>query len=103
MQYAKSDEARALLAIAHGPYSLGARPYTVPPGLPQDRLQLLRKAFMGALRDPDLLAEAKKSQVDIDPVDGPTVAKMMAGLYELSPALKSKLTELLIPGGEKKM
>ena len=58
---------------------------------------------METLRDPDLLMEAKKAQIDIDPVDGPTVTKMMAGLYELSPAFKSKLTELLIPGGEKKM
>jgi tripartite-type tricarboxylate transporter receptor subunit TctC len=103
IQYAKSDEARALLGIGSGPYAKGARPFTVPPGLPQDRLQLLQKAFMEALRDPDLLAEAKKSQVDIDPVDGPAIAKMMAGLYELSPALKSKLTSVLIPGGEKKM
>jgi hypothetical protein len=102
IQYAKTDEARALLGIANGPYAQGARPFTVPPGLPQDRLQLLQKAFMETLRDPDLLKEAEKSQVDIDPVDGPTVAKMMAGLYELSPALKSKLTTVLIPGGEKK-
>jgi tripartite-type tricarboxylate transporter receptor subunit TctC len=101
-QYAKTDEARALLRIASGPYAQGARPYTVPPGVPQDRLQLLQKAFMETLRDPDLLKEAEKSKVDIDPVDGPTVAKLMAGLYELSPALKSKLTTLLIPGGEKK-
>ncbi len=102
IQYAKTDEARALLGIAHGPYAQGARPYTVPPGVPQDRLQLLQKAFMETLRDPDLLNEAKKSQVDIDPVDGPTVAKMMAGLYDLSPAFKSKLTKLLIPGADKK-
>lgn len=103
IQYAKTDEARALLDVANGPYSQGARPYTVPPGVPQDRLQLLQKAFMDTLRDPDLLKEAEKSKVDIDPVDGPTVAKTMAGLYELSPALKSNLTKLLIPGGEKKM
>jgi tripartite-type tricarboxylate transporter receptor subunit TctC len=101
-QYAKSEEARALLGIANGPYAQGARPYTVPPGVPEDRLQLLQKAFMATLRDPDLLTEAKKSQVDVDPVDGPTIAKMMAGLYELSPALTAKLTKLLIPGGEKK-
>jgi tripartite-type tricarboxylate transporter receptor subunit TctC len=103
IKYAKSDEARALLGVANGPYAQGARPFSVPPGVPQDRLQLLQKAFMETLRDPDLLKEAEKSKVDIDPVDGPTVAKMMAGLYELSPALKSKLSELLIPGGEKKM
>jgi tripartite-type tricarboxylate transporter receptor subunit TctC len=102
MQYAKSDEARALLDIANGPYAQGARPYTVPPGVPQDRLQLLQKAFMDTLRDPELLADAQKSKVDIDPVDGPTVAKLMTGLYALNPDLKSRLAALLIPGGDKK-
>ena len=103
IQYAKTDEARALLEIANGPYATGARPYTVPPDVPQDRLQLLQKAFMDTLRDPDLLAEAKKAQLEIDPVEGSTLAKMMAGLYELSPAFKSKLATLLIPGVHKKM
>jgi len=97
-QYAKTDEARALLGIANGTYSQGVRPYSVPPGVPQDRLQLLQKAFMETMRDPELLAEAKKSKIDIDPIDGPTVAKLMAGLYELNPAFKSKLGNLLIPG-----
>lgn len=102
IQFAKTEEARALLGVANGPYSQGARPYTVPPGVPQDRLELLQKAFMATLRDPDLLKEAKKSQVDIDPVDGPTLAKMMAGLYEFRPEFKAKLTALLIPGSKKK-
>jgi tripartite-type tricarboxylate transporter receptor subunit TctC len=99
IQYAKTDEARKLLDIANGPYAQGARPYTVPPGVPQGRLQILQKAFTETLKDPDLLKEAEKSQVEIDPIDGPTVAKLMAGLYELSSAFKSKLTKLLIPGG----
>jgi hypothetical protein len=98
IQYAKTDEGRALLDIADSVYAQAARPYTVPPGVPQDRLELLQKAFMDTLRDPDLLAEAKKSQIDIDPVDGPTAAKIMAKLYELSPAFKSKLANLIIPG-----
>jgi tripartite-type tricarboxylate transporter receptor subunit TctC len=97
-QYAKTDEARALLEIANGPYSLGTRPFTVPPGVPQDRLQLLQKAFMETLRDPELLAEANKSKIDIDPLDGPSVAKMMSGLYDLSPEFKAKLANILIPG-----
>jgi len=102
IQYAKTDEARALLAIASGPYAEGARPYSVPPGIPQDRLKLLQKAFMDTLRDPDLLKEAKKSKLDIDPVDGPTVAKIMAGLYDLDPALKDKMRAILIAGAAKK-
>jgi hypothetical protein len=103
LQYAKTDEARALLGVATGPYAIGARPYSVPPDVPQARLQLLQKAFMETLRDPDLLKEAEKSQLDIDPVDGPTVAKMMAGLYDLAPELKAKLRTLLIAGAEQKM
>ncbi len=91
IQYAKTDEARALLGIANGAYAQGARPYTVPPGVPQDRLQLLQKAFMETLRDPDLLTEAEKSKVDIDPVDGPTVAKLMAGLYELESCIQVQI------------
>jgi tripartite-type tricarboxylate transporter receptor subunit TctC len=103
MQYAKTDEARALLRVASSAYAVAARPYSVPPDVPKDRLQLLQKAFMETLRDPDLLAEAQKSQLDIDPVDGPTVAKLMAGLYDLAPELKAKLKTLLIAGAEQKM
>ena len=102
IQHAKSDEARALLDIASGVYSKGARPYTVPPGVPQDRLALLQKAFMATLRDPDLMKEAKKSKVDIDPVDGPTIAKLMAGLYELKPEFTARLAKLIIAGAKKK-
>jgi tripartite-type tricarboxylate transporter receptor subunit TctC len=102
IKYAKTDEARALLDIVNGAYSKGSRPYTLPPGVPQDRVQLLQKAFVETLRDPDLLAEAKKSQLEIDPVEGATVAKLMASVYELNPALKSKLAKILIPGSGKK-
>jgi hypothetical protein len=101
-QYAKTDEARAYLAVAKGPYAQAARPYSVPPGVPADRLKLLQKSFMDTLSDPALLADAKKSKIDIDPSDGPTVAKLMAGLYEFDDAFKSKLAKLLIPGADKK-
>ena len=102
IQYAKTDDAKALLAVASGPYSQAARPYSVPPGVPQARLQLLQKAFMDTLRDPETLADAKKSKIDIDPTDGPTVAKLMADLYNLKPEFKAKLAKLLIPGADKK-
>jgi hypothetical protein len=69
----------------------------VPPGLAKDRLQLLQKAFLDALKDPELLAEAKKSDLDIDPIDGPTTAKIFAGLYEIDPAMVETLKAILVP------
>ena len=96
IKYAKSDEARLLLRVADSAH--GAQfPYSVPPGVPRDRLQVLQKAFLDALKDPELLAEAKKSDIDIDPIDGPTTAKTFAGLYEIDPAMAERLKAILVP------
>ena len=97
VNYAKTDEARELLAVANGPYGVLARPYSIPPGTPKDRLEVLQKAFMETLRDPELLAEAKKSKLEIEPVDGPSVTKLMADLYNLKPGTQEKLKEIVIP------
>jgi hypothetical protein len=53
--------------------------------------------FIKTLRDPELVAEAKKAQLEVNAIDGPTTAKTFAGLYELSPVLIAKLKDLLIP------
>jgi tripartite-type tricarboxylate transporter receptor subunit TctC len=96
IKYAKTDQARLLLRIADSAH--GAQfPYSVPPGLAKDRLQILQKAFLDALKDPELLAEAKKSDLDIDPIDGPTTAKTFADLYEIDPAMAEKLKAILVP------
>ena len=93
--YAKTDEARILLKVADNVH-VYQFPYSVAPGTPPERLQILQQAFIKALRDPELVAEAKKAQLEVNPVDGPTTAKTFAGLYDLSPALVAKLKELLV-------
>jgi tripartite-type tricarboxylate transporter receptor subunit TctC len=96
INYAKSEEARELLTVADNAH--GAQfPFTVPPGMSKDRLELLQRAFVRALKDPDLIAEAKRSQLDIEPVDGPTVAKTLTSLYGLKPATVTRLREILLP------
>ena len=99
IQYAKTEEGRALLDVANGAYSVAARPYSVPPGVPPERLALLQKAFMETLHDPELLKEAKKARLTIDPVDAQTIAKTMSSLYEMKPALKAKLAKINMPTG----
>jgi Tripartite tricarboxylate transporter family receptor len=96
INYAKTDEARDLLAVADNAH--GAQfPFTVPPGMSKDRLEILQRAFINTLKDPDLVAEANKSQLDIDPVDGPTVAKTLTSLYDLKPTTVARLKEILLP------
>jgi tripartite-type tricarboxylate transporter receptor subunit TctC len=96
IKYAKTDEARLLLRVADNAH-VAQFPYSMPPGVPQDRLLALQKAFLDALKDPELLAEAKKSDLDIDAIDGPTTAKTFASLYEIDPATASKLKAILVP------
>lgn len=95
--FAKTDEARQLMQIGiHHPSSM-TRVYTVPPGTPRDRVLLLRKAFMDTLKDPEFVAEAQKSKLDIDPVSGEEIAQTVARLFELSPPVIAKLKEVLAP------
>jgi hypothetical protein len=58
---------------------------------------VLQEGFVKTLRDPELLAEAKKADLEIAPIDGVTTAKTFASLYDLSPSLVAKLKTILVP------
>ena len=96
VKYAKTDEAKALLDIVDGPYGKLARPYVVPPGTPADRLALLQNAFMATMKDPEFLKDAKKTKLEINPMDGPTATKRFAKIYELKSELREKLADIVI-------
>lgn len=96
IDYAKTPEARQLLKVANDTH-LGQFTYSTPPGVLKDRLRILQNAFIGALRDPELLAEAKKLRLEVNPIDGPTTAKRLAGLFEMKPALIAKLKLIVLP------
>ena len=95
MNYAKTEEAKRLIstvARVHGPT---VRPYVLPPDTPKDRVQIMRKAFMDTMKDPEFLAEAKKANLDINPDDGATLEQNVKEILKLEPALIAKLKEIL--------
>jgi len=57
------------------------RPFAAPPGVPDDRKQALRKAFDATLKDPAFLEEAEKLKLDVNPVTGAEIDKLVADLY----------------------
>jgi tripartite-type tricarboxylate transporter receptor subunit TctC len=57
----------ATLMLASGDFG---RPIIATPGIPPERVKILRDAFARTLRDPELLAEAKKRRLEIDPISG---------------------------------
>ncbi|MGH7832500.1 MAG: hypothetical protein ACREQK_02555, partial [Candidatus Binatia bacterium] len=95
ISYAKTDEARKLIrSLVH---SVGptARPYVLPPGTPKDRVMILRKAFMEVMKDAEFLAEAKKSRLDISPLDGAELERSVKEVFNLDPNLVPKAKEIL--------
>jgi tripartite-type tricarboxylate transporter receptor subunit TctC len=95
VNYAKTDEAKRLIATVarvHGPT---VRPYVLPPNTPKERVEILRKAFMDTMKDPEFLAEAKKAKLDINPDDGATLENNVKEILKLEPALVAKLKEYL--------
>ena len=96
ISYAKTEEARELLRVADNAHVVQF-PFSVPPGMAKDRLELLQRAFVRTLKDPELAAEARKSQLDIAPVDGPAITKTLTSLYDLKPATIARLKEILLP------
>jgi tripartite-type tricarboxylate transporter receptor subunit TctC len=61
------------------------RTYSTPPDVPADRIEALRSAFMKTMADPEFLADAEKTGIDILPMDGATVQKLWAE-YAATPA-----------------
>ena len=93
--FLKTEEARKLFQVVtrvHGPTT---RPYLLPPGTPKERVEILRKAYMDTMKDPEFLAEAKKAKLDLNPDDGAGLERNVKEIFDLEPSLAAKLKEVL--------
>lgn len=77
VELATNEDDRKLLAFAVSSAEIG-RSILAPPGLTAERTATLRKAFDATMKDPELLAEIKKSNLDFEPLDGASLAKIVA-------------------------
>ncbi len=88
---AKTAEARQLIHAGVIVPTAISRVYALPPGTPPDRVQLLRATFMETLRDPKFLAEARRANLEIDPISGEELERLVHELFKLDPAIVAKL------------
>jgi hypothetical protein len=58
-------------------------------------MAILRKGFMDTLLDPEFKADAAKGRLDIEPVAGEEVEKIVHDLFKLTPALRSRFKDIL--------
>jgi tripartite-type tricarboxylate transporter receptor subunit TctC len=100
-QYKTADQGRrvATVILAAGVFG---RPMVGPPGVPADRLKVLRSAYQGALKDPELKAEAEKRGYELEPVAGDELEKLAREVIAQPPAVVERMKKVLGGDGKKK-
>jgi len=73
---APNPRAKAIMALRSAPEVIG-RPYVMPPGTPDAMVKIMRDAFAKAIKDPKLVAEAKKTKMDLNFVSGDEALKVV--------------------------
>jgi tripartite-type tricarboxylate transporter receptor subunit TctC len=74
-----------------------ARPFFTAPGVPSDRLALLRRAFDATMSDPVVIAEAKKLGMELSPVRGEDVEALVAKMMATPDKLAARARDVLKP------
>jgi tripartite-type tricarboxylate transporter receptor subunit TctC len=93
MDFAKTDDQRQILELLLAGQAM-AWPIFAAGGVPAERVTLLRQAYLAMLRDRDVLADAKKTGIEIEPVSGEDIDRMLKRLYASPPDIVRKAREL---------
>jgi tripartite-type tricarboxylate transporter receptor subunit TctC len=95
ISYAKSEEARQLIAVGIHSRSAVYRPYVLPPATPKRTVEFFRKAFTATLQDPSFLEDAKKANLDVAPIAAEELQKEVSMIFSLKSSTVDKLKEIL--------
>jgi hypothetical protein len=87
------DAGRRLAQLILSAASFG-RPWIAPPGVPPERVALLRNAFMKAARDPATAAEAQAKDLELAPASGDELQKLAAGVMAQPPEVVARMKKI---------
>jgi tripartite-type tricarboxylate transporter receptor subunit TctC len=93
-QHKTPDSGKRLAAVVLAANEIG-RPIVATPGVPADRVKILRAAFMKAVSDPELLEDAKKKKLELDPVSGEELEGLSKDIITQPPEVVERMKKLL--------
>jgi tripartite-type tricarboxylate transporter receptor subunit TctC len=92
LDMAKTEEQRQILKLILTSQET-ARPFAAPPGIPADRAAALRAAFDATMKDPEFLAEARKLNLDVNPLSGTAITSLLTELYAMPKSVIEKAAQ----------
>lgn len=93
MELAQNADDRAALKLLSAPTTIG-RPLLTTPEAPIERVKALRAAFDKTMKDTDFVAEAKKAKLDLEPVSGEELQKIVQEIVDTPPAIAHRLASI---------
>jgi tripartite-type tricarboxylate transporter receptor subunit TctC len=94
LDLARTPQERQVLEFVYAGQGIG-RPFVAPPDLASGQLKVLRDAFTATMKDPDFLAEAKKSKLEVEPEDGEHLAALIGKIYATPKAIVDRVGALI--------
>ncbi|MGZ8444126.1 MAG: Bug family tripartite tricarboxylate transporter substrate binding protein [Candidatus Binatia bacterium] len=95
LDLAKTEDLKQIIRAGGIAPSAVTRVYVTSPKTPKERVDILRKAFANTLKDPEFLLEAKKGGLEVNPLDGDEVKKVVDSLFALNAQTVAKLSSIL--------
>lgn len=92
-ELARDPRSLTLVELAELPYQM-SRPFIAPPGIPPDRAKALEAALMTASKDPNFLQEAAALKLDVSPIDGDAMLKLIGRLAKSPPEVLERMKAL---------
>ncbi len=96
-EHATTARQRQIVNVILGRQVMG-RPVVAPPGIPADRKAALRRAFDATMADPEYVAEATARGLEINPVGGADLDKLLGDLYATPPDIIAEVRAIITPG-----
>jgi tripartite-type tricarboxylate transporter receptor subunit TctC len=94
MDFARTEDQKQIFNLVFARQPMG-RPFLAPPGIPAERVAVLRKAFMDTMKSGEFLAEAEKMQLEINPVSGDAVQKIVQEVYRTPKAVAAAVAQMV--------
>jgi len=94
MDLGTTPEDRTLLKLLSAPVTVG-RPIWTTPDVPADRVKALRDAFQATIKDPAFIEEAQKASLDVNPVSGEEMQKIVTDIVATPKAIAARLGQII--------
>jgi tripartite-type tricarboxylate transporter receptor subunit TctC len=96
IELAKTESAQQLIKIGVHDQSSIFRAYSIPPGVPADRVRILQKAFMDTMSDPTFSADTKQARLDIFPMGGDQIKQIVDSILTADAKTLAELKKILL-------